>query len=205
MAVWVGDLVNAGYVDHAPPSPADRGPATVYAWSEAELSRFNGYGITVRGHDQADRLRRRARDELTDATLGARYPVLSEQWLTGDERAALGKQILSARDALDAGRWSDALGAAKNLAEAAAKITIARRGRESPGSRAPLSALVKAACDGESDLARRLASVVDALSEARNASDAGHGQVAPSGVTEPEARLAVGAAVTISSYLLSLG
>lgn len=204
-AGWVGRLVDDGLLTHHA-DPREPPPFPGAFWSDSDLQRQTYYRLTPLGLDAARSERRHRRELRADAALGAAAPLLSAPWLDQDQQGALTKQATSIREALTGGRWSDALGGAKNLIESAAKITIERRGLADPGARASVVVLVKSACHGEdADIARRLAATADAINEARNASDAGHGRTAPSSVTEAEARLAVTAATAVAEYVLSLG
>jgi hypothetical protein len=69
-----------------------------------------------------------------------------------------------------------------------------------------VSVLVREACDAADkpdDLAKRSASVVQAIADRRNASDAGHGQAVRAEVPRAEAQLAASAAVAIAAFLLA--
>jgi hypothetical protein len=112
------------------------------------------------------------------------------------------------RSALDQEQWATAVGAAKELAEAASKVTIVHGGDELPDS-ANLATLLKQATRAAGiestygDVGRSLAATVQRLSELRNTVGAGHGHAAPPQVDGRAARLAAGAASAVALFLLS--
>jgi hypothetical protein len=114
-------------------------------------------------------------------------------------------QLGTLRGALDREEWTVAVGAAKNLAEAVALVVLQRSGQE-PSGRSSVSTLVREACDAADkpdDLAKRSASIVQAVADLRNALDAAHGQAARAETPCAEARLAASAAVAIAAFLLA--
>ena len=109
--------------------------------------------------------------------------------------------------ALDNERWPAAIGAAKDLAEAACKVSIEHAGGTVPASDSLPGLFKKAraaagAAAAEADLGHRLAAVVDQLGRLRNVAGAGHGRADQREVTASEARLAAAAAAGIALFLL---
>ncbi|HET8861633.1 MAG TPA: abortive infection family protein [Solirubrobacterales bacterium] len=208
-ARWTGQLVNLGFVKHGPKSFGDPRPLPVGDWTPQEVYRFNDYMVTSTGHSEADAVRRRRREELTDASLGAIRPVLLPAWMSEAERRAVGEPLGALRAALDGGRGPAAVGASKDLIEASCKVVIARGGMEVE-EKAALPRLFKLAhgCvagtdEVAGDLGRSLAATVQRVAELRNSAGAGHGHAAPPQVGTREARLAAVAASGLSAYLLS--
>ncbi|MCO5171140.1 MAG: abortive infection family protein [Planctomycetes bacterium] len=129
----------------------------------------------------------------------------------------LNQQVQRCRAGVDADPWL-AVGTAKELVETICK-TILRECGEEPVASAPLAALVKACskqlglCPEDVDNAHRaadtirrilgsLGTVTQGLAELRNSHGTGHGQDARSrGLKPRHARLAVGAAVTVATFL----
>jgi hypothetical protein len=205
-AYWTGQLVDLGYVTPSPPPINGRSaPPRGAGWSEDDLGRFNRYALTDTGHAAAERERQARRAQATDVTLSP-VGLLSAAWLTDDWRESVRVQLGGLRGALDREDWTAAVGAAKNLVEAAALVLLDRAGQDPPPGRSSVSTLVRAACEASNtppDLARRLASVVQIVAELRNTSDAGHGQAVRAEVPPAEARLAASAAVAITAFLLA--
>lgn len=209
-AFWTGELVELGYLQHGPASAGDIRPIVRGSmWGETDLQRFSDYRLTGEGRAEADRIRRREREEHTDATLGRQLPQLFHPWMSPDQRRAISEPAEALRDALDADRSRAAIGAAKDLAEAVCKIMIERAGK--PASRSgSLPTLFKHASEstelglnGASDLARGLVATVQRLSELRNEVGAGHGHAAIPKVPIRDAHLAAGAACAVAVYLLA--
>lgn len=107
--------------------------------------------------------------------------------------------------ALDNERHVAAVGAAKDLAEAACKVMVDRAGAKPASS---LPALFKQALDvaGRNDAAtnvgKSLAATVQRLAELRNAVGSGHGRAEQPTVTAGDARLAANAACGIALFVL---
>ncbi|MCW2984041.1 MAG: hypothetical protein JWR63_1611, partial [Conexibacter sp.] len=81
---------------------------------------------------------------------------------------------------------------------------LQRAGQQPPAGRPSVSALVREACAAAGkpdDLAKRSTSVVQAVADLRNASDAGHGQAMRAEVQPAEAQLAASPAVAIAAFL----
>jgi hypothetical protein len=132
--------------------------------------------------------------------------LLSAAWLTDDWRESVRAQLGGLRGALDREEWTAAVGYAKNLGETAALVVLRRAGQEPPAGPGSVSTLVREACDAAGkpdDLARRSSSIVQAVADLRNESDAGHGQAERAEVPQAETQLAASAAVAIPAFLLA--
>lgn len=211
VARWTGELVHHGYLDHGPASLGDRHPSIPGpSWNENELQRYDSYRVTPAGREEADRLRRHLREGATDTALGLRFPSLSRPWMTEVQQRAVLEPLTRLQAALDGDYHSAAIGAAKELVEAACKLNIERSGQEAPAA-ASLPTLFKQAShaqdaeaeESESPLGRSLASVVQRLAELRNAVGAGHGHASPPQVSARDARLAASTGTAIAAFLLS--
>jgi hypothetical protein len=204
-AHWTGELVHGGYLTHGPGSLGDRRPVPYGPlWSDADLQRFSDFRVTAAGREEADRMRRLAREGRTDAALGARLPMLAQPWMSSGQVAALAQPLQALRDALDRGRSGATLGAAKDLVEAACKIAIERGGGTAARS-ASLPALFKQAnstlpeTDGsDGALGRSMAATVQRLAELRNAVGAGHGHASVAELPAPLGRLAASAGAGVA-------
>lgn len=210
-ARWTGQLVDLGFLTHGPKSAGDPRPMPTGGWTPQDVFRFNDYTVTAAGHAEAETVRRRRRDSLTDEALGDAFPVLLRPWMTETERRAIVEPLAALRAALDAGRGPAAVGAAKDLVEASCKVVIARVNAEA-GDNPSLPTLFKLAhgcIAGEEEdraaeaLGRSLASAAQRLAELRNAVGAGHGHASPRAVGLREARLAASASTGLSAYLLT--
>jgi hypothetical protein len=74
-ANWTGVCVELGYLTHGPASAGDRRPPTPgRVWTGSEVQRYNDYRVTASGREEADRLRRQARERRTDVALGLDLP-----------------------------------------------------------------------------------------------------------------------------------
>ncbi len=209
-ATWAGELVHLGYLIHGPKSAGDRWPDIPGpSWTDQEVRRYNDYRVTAAGREEADRMRRLQREATTDAALGARFPTLARPWMTEDQRRAITEPLLRLQNALDREQGPAAIGAAKELIEAACKITIERAG-QTPSSGASLPTLFKQAhaatgADAPgSPLGNSLASTVQRLAELRNTVGTGHGRASSSDVPARDARIAASAAVAVSEFLLNV-
>lgn len=208
-AHWTGELVHGGYLTHGPGSLGDHRPVPYGPlWSDADLQRFSDFRLTPAGREEADRMRRLAREGRTDAALGSRTPKLVQPWMNSGQIAAITQPLDALQTALDRGRGSDAIGASKDLVEAACKIALERAGVSAPRGTS-LPALFKQALaaqpegdPGSSAVGRSMAATVQRLAELRNAAGAGHGHAS---LTEPPARyarLAASAAVGVADVLV---
>ncbi len=88
----------------------------------AQTDPLPDFGVTYEGRMEADRVRRR-RENLTDAALAGISARLLKA-LPQEQRSALTVPLTDLRAALDAERYPTAVGAAKDLAEAACKVSI---------------------------------------------------------------------------------
>ena len=205
-ARWAGELANDGYISHSKPGLGDHRPIPPGAYLPEDLSRFSDWRITPAGRAEADRVRRQHREDLSSATV-TEVPDLLTFIDEEQHRAAITTSFLALRNSLDAGGHAAAIGAAKELIETACKILILDAGHEQ-AARMDLPALYRRAVAAagrdaiSTDLGRSLATVVQRLAEARNASGVGHGQAVPPEVTARDARLAAGAACAVTFYLL---
>jgi hypothetical protein len=207
-ARWTGQLVHLGYVVWGLRAAADRRPIPTGAmWTPDDLTRFSDYYLTPTGREEADRIRRQQRESLADAAMGAALPRLQRRWMTDVQRRAVSEPLTNLRLALDADRRSAVIGSAKDLVEAACKVTIERAGPPAPTGES-LPTLFKLAAEAtrkdkmESDVGHRLAAVVAQLAALRNAAGAGHGRALQPELSESGARLAATAAAGIAVYLL---
>lgn len=125
--------------------------------------------------------------------------------LTEVAAQAVGRPLRDLRAALDE-RPAAAVGAAKEIVEAACKVVLAERG-ETADARSSLSALLtrarRAAGVSDGGLGRSLAAAVQRLAELRNAAGGGHGRVDAPDVDVGEARLAATTASALTIFLLA--
>ena len=205
-ARWIGKLVDLGYVK--PRITNDVTPRTVpegVSWTNRELQTFAGYRVLPAGREEADRVRRRRREQATDVALGRELPVLRHPWLTDAQREALARPLRDLQAALDDDRSPAAVGAAKELAEAACKVVLDHLGKQPPAG-ASLAALFKearnAAGVSDGDMGRSLSAAIEHLAELRNVAGSGHGRADAPQVSVGQARLAAGAASSIADFLL---
>jgi hypothetical protein len=209
-ANWTGQLVELEYLIHGPKSAGDPRPLLPgRMWNDADLQRFNDYRITAKGREEADRLRRQLREGGTDAALGLRFPNLTPAWMDDGQRRAVLAPLRNLQAALDHGNHGAAVGAAKDLVEAACKIRIESGGGTFSRTDS-LTTLFKAVREANGpqgpgeELARSLAATVQRLAELRNAVGAGHGQSSvPTELGAREARLAASAAAGVASFALA--
>ncbi len=209
-ANWAGILVEHEYLTHGPLSMGDSRPVIPgRMWDSTQVQRFTDYRLTAKGREEADRLRRQAREGRTDAALGNGFPQIAPAWLNDSQQGAIAEPIGALRAALDTGRDGDAIGAAKDLVEAACKISIERAGGAVSGNPS-LTALFKQACSATGDersvgenLGRSLATTVQRLTELRNAAGAGHGRASVPDRSAREAHLAASAACGVVAFLFS--
>jgi Abortive infection C-terminus len=154
-------------------------------------------------------MRRLQREAATNAVLGARFPTLVRPWMTDGQRQAITEPLLRLQNAVDSKQNPSAIGEAKELVEAACKITIKRAG-QTASSGAALPALFKQAHTATgadapgSPLGNGLAPTVQRLAELRKAVGTGHGRASSSDVPARDARIAASAAVAVSEFLLNV-
>ena len=128
--------------------------------------------------------------------------------MSDEQHAAITVPATNLRAALDNEHHAATLGAAKDLVEAACKVTIERSGANAPKG-ASLATLFKRAVAARAadavgdDLGRSLAASVQRLGEMRNAAGAGHGRATQPEVTANDARLAASAASGLALFLLA--
>jgi hypothetical protein len=210
-ANWAGLLVEHGYLSHGPRSMGDRHPEIPgRMWGSSMVQRYSDYRLTPAGRQEADRLRREAREVRTDAALGRGFPHLLVEWLTVSQRQAIAELLAALQAGLDADRAGDAIGAAKDLVEAACKIVLERSGQE-VGRSPTLPTLFRRALEASGanssighDLGLSLTAVVQRLAEARNSAGAGHGRAAIPERSSREALLSASAAAAVAGFLLAL-
>ena len=54
-----------------------------------EFQRYHDYHVTAAGRVEANRLRRRQREEETDAALDLRFPILIRAWMNEGQRRTI--------------------------------------------------------------------------------------------------------------------
>lgn len=206
-ARWTGQCVSMGYITHEPPPGGDRRPMPDGPYSANDVGRVSNYRVTEPGRTEADRLRRQRRESLTDVVLGGVPANVLLLAMGEPQRNAVRAPLGQLRSALDAEQYAVAVGAAKDLVEAACKITIELAGGPAP-NKASLPSLFKDAArvsaleTVDSHLGRSLTAVVQRLADLRNTAGAGHGHAAQPHVTASEGRLAATAAIGIVIFLL---
>lgn len=197
---WTGQLVSMGLVAHGPQAPGRPDPPPGVPWSDLELQAFTAYRLTAEGLATADRERRRRRELSTDVAIGIVFPALGRASAVGIDTSGAAGILRSLQSALDDELPIVAIGAAKELVEAACRWVLGEQTdrRETLPRRYKLA--LKEAAAPEADLGVRLTSVVDQLNAMRNETGAGHG--GDSDVTLADARLAAASAVAVMEYLL---
>jgi len=206
---WMGKLVDDGHIVHGPQGGGDRQPLPPgRMWTQHELSRVSDYGITYTGRTEADRVRRQRRETVTDEVMGIAFPRLRGLELPEAQRRAIEVPLVGLRAALDGERYEAAVGAAKELVEAASKVVLARAGvvpagRASVASLAKLALATRSSNSSDEDLARRLSGVVEALGNLRMELGTGHGRAEQDAVAAEIAWLAASAACGIARFVLS--
>jgi hypothetical protein len=195
------ELVAQGYVDHGPAHAGTVSePPRGVIWTDRDLYLYRDFRVTALGREEADRSHQRRRAERTDAALGlAEAPLGSVAAAHGQ---SLNGHIRSLQAALDGDHYVAAIGAAKDLVEAACKVKLERRGEEIPRN-LTLPQLFKAASGDERlELGRALSTTVQKLAELRNSAGAGHGHAQLPDSAARDARLAAGSAVALVRHLL---
>jgi hypothetical protein len=127
-------------------------------------------------------------------------------WMTDGQRGALSAPLRQLQAALDSDHAPTAIGAAKDLVEAACKVSLQRRQQEVPSSMS-LTDLYKRTLPEMADpsavaLGRSLTATVQRLAEFRNAAGSGHGRASAPEVGATDARLAASASMAIAEYVL---
>jgi hypothetical protein len=141
-AQWIGELVSRGYVTHGPLGGGDRRLLPEGPWTGYDVRRVGDYRVTYEGRTEADRVRQQRRARLTDAALGGPGLDLVRPWMDDPQRRAVTTPLTHLRSALDAEQFVSAVGAAKDLTEAACKVAIEHGGGTAPVA-ASLPALFK--------------------------------------------------------------
>lgn len=195
----LGELFEVGYIT-GPPTAHRRGPVSARLKSKGrEL---------VAGWPAEQQPTAKRREELTDAALGGVLPDRLQVSMSESQRRAISVPLADLRSALDGERYSAAIGAAKDLTEAACKVAIERAGGTAPRNE-KLQVLFKQtlAVTGiekvKGDVGRSLAATVQQLAELRNAVGAGHGRASQPNVDGRRARLAATAAFGIAVFVLA--
>ncbi|MGN6373575.1 MAG: abortive infection family protein [Solirubrobacteraceae bacterium] len=206
---WTGELVHLEYLTHGPPDPSERSPEFPGStWGGRELQRYGDYQVRSTGREEADRMRRLRREAATDAALGMGFPRLIRAWMSEGQRRAIAEPLSRLRETLDNEQYPAAIGAAKELVEAACKVVIERAG-ESSSKSASLPTLYKQAqatyrVDAPAvPVTKGLVSTVQRLAELRNAVGAGHGRASSPEVEARDGRIAASAGVAVAEFLLS--
>jgi hypothetical protein len=207
-ANWTGVLVELGYLTHDAGSAGDNRPDMPgRMWSDRDLQRYGDYRLTKDGRSEADQIRRQQRERRTDAAIGLGFPNLTQAWMNEGQNRAVMAPLASLQAALDGADSVAAIGAAKDLVEAACKVQIESRG-ESFARGDSLPDLFKATrgnrggqVPGE-EVAKSLAATVQRLAELRNAVGAGHGQASVPSLGEREGRLAASAGCAVAAFVL---
>jgi hypothetical protein len=204
-ARWAGECVAHGYITHNPPGAADLRPVPSGGYTADELRRFTDWRITPTGRSEADRLRRQRREDLTDAALGGLVSKFTLAQMSESHRRAIMVPLANLRGALDSEQHVAAVGAAKDLAEAACKVVVDRAVAK-PASSLPALFTQALAATGRDDAAEQvgksLAATVQRLAEFRNVAGSGHGRADQPTVTARDARLAGTAACGIALFVL---
>jgi hypothetical protein len=208
-ARWIGELVELGYIKHSRPGLGDARPAPEHWYTDTDLYRFSDYRLTDGGHQAVARERLRRRQDMADAVLGTTFPGLLLDGVDEARKRAIAEPLRRLRAAIDNEHWFDVIGAAKDLVEAACKVTIELSGA-TPTPRADIIALAKEAQTARNDdqatpLSRSVVATVQRLAELRNDVGAGHGHSELPDLAHPAGKLAASSACAVASYLLTTG
>lgn len=200
-AFWTGQLVDDGYVRPRPRGPNLPPIPRGVGWTDGELQSHSGFLVTPLGREEAERVRRRRREEETDATIGG---TLGPSALALGQHLGLVRPFADLCSALDQDRYAAVAAAAKDLVEAACKGVLGHAGVEAR-ARGSLSELFADArrASGITDaaLGRSLAAIVQRTAELRNKAGSGHGRAGRDEITAREARLVAAAACAITNFL----
>jgi hypothetical protein len=212
IARCVGELVTDGLVTYRTGGP----PVPGLLWGSRELQQYYEYRPTAAGQEAASRVRQDRATVSRQAVLERHLLLAQHQWLGEEARAALEQYAVGLDSALG-GQPAAAIGAAKELLEAACRVVLAAAGTPA-ARRADLPELFQQASNlagpatdagrgvpGTRTLNRSLIAAVQGLAEMRNAAGSGHGRSEPSPADARHARLAAGIAVTLTEWLLSGG
>jgi hypothetical protein len=205
---WTGELVELGCLKHSRPGGADRRPIPEGAYSDSDLYRFTAYRLTDAGHQAVARERLRRRQDMADSVLGTTFPGLLLDRVDEPRKRAIAEPLRRLRAALDNEQWFDVIGAAKDLVEAACKVTIELAGF-SPTPKADLILLAKEAQKARGDdeataLSRSIVATVQRLAELRNDMGAGHGHSELTEVAHRAGKLAASSASAVAGYFLTI-
>jgi hypothetical protein len=207
-AQWTGLLVTAGYVAHGPKGAGDPQPLPPGMWSSHDMQRVSDYRLTGEGRAEAERVRRRQREKFADAAMGGPLAVLMTPSMNEAQSRGLTDPLRRLRTALEGEHHSDAIGAAKDLLEAACRVRLEVAGEGMTASdRSSLPTLFKHALscsEGRNlgdDLAKSLTATVGRLAELRNDAGAGHGRADQPQIKPQTARLAATAAWGVAQLL----
>jgi len=199
---WTGVLVYQGYMECQPMGGAIVSPAA-HGWSERDVQSCSHFRLTAPGREEAERTRHHKRQQGTDAALGGNVLLLCP-WLQHSQRAAIERPLRELRNALDAGNAATAIGAAKELVEAAAKVVLSHLGHSSTAKSLP--SLVRdalRATDTPDELATSLTATTQRLGELRNVAGSGHGRDSERPVWLGLPHLAAASGAGVASYLLA--
>ena len=170
----------------------------------------NFYELPGNLRAEAERVRRRQREKLADAALGGPLTILMTPLMNEAQSRGLTDPLRRLRAALEGQHHSDAIGAAKDLLEAACRVRLEVAGESTTASdRSSLPTLFKhaLACSEArnigDDLAKSLTATVGRLAELRNEAGAGHGRADQPHLTPQTARLAATAAWCVAQFLVA--
>jgi hypothetical protein len=125
--------------------------------------------------------------------------------MTDAQRRAVTDPLARLQSALDYEQHTAAIGAAKDLVEAACKVAI-ERGGEVASRNIDLPRLFRLTLPDDaargSELGRSLVTVVQRLATLRNIAGAGHGQASLEDASAANARLAASAACGLAEFIL---
>jgi hypothetical protein len=210
VARWTGQCVHQGYIEHGPPNMLDPQPRIPpRSWTDHDLHRYHDFMITAQGRAESDRVRRQRREALTDGALGL-IPEGILNAMGQPQQDALRVPLRTLRTSLEAESYPAAIGAAKDLAEAACKVAVVMAGGQAP-TNLDLPVLFKhtLAITGieraDAQLALSMSAVLQRLAELRNTVGSGHGRSEQPAVEARQARMAASAATGVLLFLLAAG
>lgn len=208
VARLVGELVTDGRLAfRSPLGGGARTPPPGVAWTSIDLQNHVGYYLTEGGRRDAETTRRLRRERgISDALAGSLIEGELEA-LGADGAGAVRHHAAELDTALLDGRWSAAVGAAKDLVESAAHAVLTARGEPAaPNTR--FQTLVRTAFAPDDEprsgwtLARGVTNVTQALAELRNREGSGHGRADVPEVTAIEAQFAATTAVALARLIV---
>jgi hypothetical protein len=202
---WTGQLVDLGYLVHGPLGAGNRRAVPPpFMWGDDVADRFGDYRVTGTGREEADRMRRLARERRTDAALGHALPRLGRPWMTATQVQAVADRCAVCRPP-----WTPT-----TTAEPSARPrTSSRRRARSPSSTPPhrrrRGTPNYRRCSSPQYLkppAPRTSARVSPRpcsgSPSCNVAGAGHGHAALPETSGAAARLAASAATGIADFIL---